>query len=71
MKTAYSPQLSQIRHRGLACIVLLGMALVNAAIAEPPNGAGSYEDLLELFAELQEWKTPLPLTECSTSVRLP
>ena len=52
MKIACSPQLSQFRHRGLACFVSLGMALVNPAIAEPPNGAGSYEDLLELFAEL-------------------
>ena len=58
MKTAYSPQLSHIRRQGLACVVLLCMAVVNPAVAEPPNGAGSYEDLLELFAEYQAWKSP-------------
>ena len=60
MQTSYSPRLSAIRLVGLACVsVLLSMAAMNPAIAGPPNGDGSYEDLLQLFAEFQAWETPI------------
>src|SRR6056297_918869 len=39
-------------------ILLLATVGTNPVIAAPPNGPGTYEDLLQLFQDFQAWKTP-------------
>ena len=53
--SAAAPLTSLLRRLGCLSVLL---CLTGPALAGPPNGTGSYEDLLSLFEQFQIWKTP-------------